>query len=379
MSDARKILARIATLVVKEFLSIWKDPKSRFVIIGPPIIQFLVGGYAATFDLDRVRYAYYDEDRSTESRELLAMFEGSPTFHLVGSLTSFQLVDRLVNSQEVRLVIHVPPDFSRMLDSGQTAPLQVITDGRNSSVAGTIVSYARAIVERFNAKLGATYGSAAAGVTPTPIALDRSWFNPNLRSRWFIVSALGGVITTVVVLILSSLSVSRERESGTFDQLLVAPFQAPEILVAKALPPMMLGLADGLIFAFAAVAWFDVPFRGSIPALVTALTVFTVSIVGVGLFISSLSSTMQQSLLGSFIFAMPAILLSGFTTAIESMPAWLQPLTYVNPLRFAVVALREVFLRGGGVREIWPELWPMALIGTATLTAAAVLFRKRTE
>lgn len=372
-------LVRIGTLVIKEFLAILKDPKSRIVVIGPPIIQFFVFGYAATFDLNNVRYAVLDEDRSAESRELLARFQGSPTFRLVGGLDSSSQVSDLMDRQGARLVLHIPPTFSRDLHAGQPAQVQVIVDGRNSNVASVALGYASAIVAQYNAEHGGNFaGRAPAAAEPSLQLVSRAWFNANLQSRWFIISALGGLIAMIVVLLLSSLSVSREREFGTFDQLLVAPFRSGEILVAKALPPMVCGMFDALLLAAAAVLWFGVPFRGSLLALVVALSVFICCVVGVGLFISSLSATMQQSLLGSFIFIMPNVILSGFTTPIANMPRWLQWGTLINPLRYIVTACREVFLQGGTLSTIWPQLWPMALIAAATLASANWLFRHRT-
>ena len=371
-------LVRIGTLVIKEFLAIVKDPKSRFVVIGPPIIQFFVFGYAATFDLHNVRYAVFDEDRSVESRQLLSRFQGSPTFRLVGELSSDREIGGLIDRQGVRLVLHIPQTFSRDLHAGRPAQVQVIVDGRNSNVASVALGYANAIVAQYNAERGRTLtGSDLSAASPLQL-VDRAWFNTDLQSRWFIVSALGGLIAMIVVLLLSGLSVSREREFGTFDQLLVAPFRSGEILLAKALPPMACGMFDALLLATAAVFWFGVPFRGSLLGLVVALSVFIVSVVGVGLFISSLSSTMQQSLLGSFMFIMPNVILSGFTTPIENMPPWLQWGTLINPLRYIVTACREVFLQGGTLSTIWPQLWPMALIAAATLAAATWLFRHRT-
>jgi len=372
-------LVRIGTLVIKEFLAILKDPKSRIVVIGPPIIQFFVFGYAATFDLNNVRYAVLDEDHSVESRELLSRFQGSPTFRLVGQLDSDREIGGLIDRHGARLVLHIPQTFSRDLHAGRPAQVQVIVDGRNSNVASVALGYANAIVARYNADRVRTFaGRAPTAAGPTLQLVGRAWFNSNLQSRWFIISALGGLIAMIVVLLLSSLSVSREREFGTFDQLLVAPFRSGEILLAKALPPMACGMFDALLLAAAAVLWFGLPFRGSLLALVVALSVFICCVVGVGLFISSLSATMQQSLLGSFIFIMPNVILSGFTTPIANMPRWLQWGTLINPLRYIVAACREVFLHGGTISTIWPQLWPMALIAAATLAAATWLFRHPT-
>jgi ABC-2 type transport system permease protein len=208
--------------------------------------------------------------------------------------------------------------------------------------------------------------------------VDRAWYNPNYQSRWYMVSALGGLISQIVVTLLTSLSVAREREFGTFDQLLVTPLTPAEILVGKAVPPMLYGILVASALSAAGVFWFGIPFLGSMWALIVSLTVFLLSIVGVGLFISSLAATMQQALLGSFLFAMPSVLLSGLTTSIDNMPGWLRTATVINPLRWVVQILRQVFLEGATLTDVAPQLLPMAAIAAVTLTAAAVMFRKRT-
>lgn len=370
-------LRRIWNLLLKEFTLILKDPKSRFVVIGPPIIQFFVFGYAATYDVTDVQYAVFDEDRSPASRELLAEFSGSRDFRLTRTLQSPQAIPEVINQQIVRLVIHIPADYSERLYGSGTPRVQIILDGRNSNVAAIASGYARTIVNDYSRRLAERLQPAR---TPATSVLEtRAWFNDNLRSRWFIVSALSGIISTVVVILLASLSVAREREFGTFDQLLVAPYRPAEILIGKAMPGMVFGLLDALALSAAAVLWFEVPFRGSLLALLIALSLFIGAIVGIGLFLSSLAATMQQALLGSFAFIMPAIILAGFTTPIENMPGWLQALTQLNPLRYIVTALRQIFLEGADLPAIWPQLWPLTIIGGLTLSAAAWMFRHRTS
>jgi ABC-2 type transport system permease protein len=371
------VLRRIVALVMKEFVMILKDPKTRFVVIGPPLIQFFIYGYAATFDVKNVRYAVFDEDRSVASRQLLARLKGSDNFQLVGTLTAEHQIDTVINGQKARLVIHIGPQFNRDLHNGRQAPVQIIVDGRNSNVALIAMGYINAIVEDFNRSLTATASPRAAG--PGVVLVERAWFNANLQSRWFIVSALGGIISMVIVMILTSLSVAREREFGTFDQLLVAPFTPGEILLGKSLPGMFFGLLDALIFSMGAVYWFSVPFRGTVPALLFSLACFIVTIVGVGLLVSSLSTTMQQALLGSFVFLMPSVILSGFTTPLENMPHWLQTGTLINPLRYITIALRMIFLEGADTADVWPHIWPLLIITSLTLPLAAWLFRHRSQ
>ncbi|MEJ2656095.1 MAG: ABC transporter permease [Desulfobacterales bacterium] len=371
------IVRRIIALTIKEFIMILKDPKSRFVIIGPPLIQFFVFGYAATYDLKNVSYAVFDESRTYESRQLLSRFKGSENFELTKTLLAEREIAPIINREKVRLVIHIGPEFSRDLHNGRPATLQVIVDGRNSNVALIALGYIGSIVEQYNQDLVKNRMVTMDG--PGLVLMNRSWFNANLESRWFIVSALGGLISMVVVMILTSLSVAREREFGTFDQLLVAPFNPAEILIGKSLPGMLFGIMDALLFAAGAVYWFGVPFRGTVPTLILALGCFIITIVGVGLLVSSLSMTMQQALLGSFVFMMPSVILSGFATPIENMPHWLQVGTLINPLRHIITALRNIFLEGAGISMVWPQLWPLLLMAGFALPLAAWMFRHRSQ
>lgn len=370
------LLQRLLAIIQKEFMLVLKDKRSRFVIIGPPLIQFFVFGYAATYDLQHVRYAVLDESRTTLSRQLIAHLEGSGIFKLTGYLADDRQLAEIIDNQQARLAIHIGKDFADQVSAGRTAEVQVIADGRNPNVALIATGYFASMVDDFNRAL------ATRQITPAAtFALrleDRAWFNENLRSRWFIVSALGGVISTVVVMILTSLSVAREREFGTFDQLLVAPFTPAEILIGKSLPGIIFGLLDALIFAVGAVYWFGVPFRGTISALVLALLAFVITIVGIGLLVSSLAMTMQQGLLGSFIFIMPAVTLSGFATPIENMPAWLQTADLLNPIRYIIIALRSIFLEGANLPMVWPQIWPLLLMASFNLPLAGWLFRHRT-
>lgn len=368
-------LRRIIALISKEFIMVLKDPKSRFVVIGPPLIQFILFGYAATYDLKNVQYAVFDESRTPESRQLLSKIAGSKNFELTKTLLNEGQIAAVINREQARLVIHVGPDFSHNLYRGRPATLQVIVDGRNSNVALVALGYIGTIVEQYNQTLVKNGVLSRNG--PGVILENQAWFNANLQSRWFITSALGGIISMVVVMILTSLSVAREREFGTFDQLLVAPFNPGEILIGKSLPGMVFGLMDALIFSAGAVYWFKVPFRGTIAALILALACFIITIVGVGLLVSSLSMTMQQGLLGSFVFMMPAVILSGFATPIKNMPQWLQVGDLINPVRYIIIALRNIFLEGADTSMIWPQIWPLLLIASVTLPAAGWMFRHR--
>lgn len=362
-------LRQVLALAKKELLTVLKDPKSRVVVIVPPLVQFFVFGYAATFDVTDVAYAVVDDDRSPESRDLLAHFAGSANFSLVAEAGDAATAAGMVDVGDARLVLRVRDGFAARVHAGRPGELQVLLDGRNSNVAGIAASYVQAIVGEWNRERS----------RPAVEVVQRAWFNPTLDSRWFIVSGLPAQIALVVVMLLTSLSVAREREQGTFDQTLVAPLDSLQILTGKAIPPLLLGLFDGVLLSAGAVLWFGVPMAGTIPALLCVLAVYAIAVLGIGLFVSSLATTMQQGLLGAFMVMMPCVLLSGFTTPIENMPAWLQHATLANPARYAVAGCRAVFLEGADLATAAGYLVPMAAIAAVTLTAAGWLFRHRTQ
>lgn len=364
---------RILALVKKEFLAILKDKKSRMVLIGPPIIQLLVFGYAATYDLSQVPFAVYNEDQGTAARDLLAKLNLSPTFHEVARVTRDSQIAPLINSKEALLLIHLGPDFSRNLLEGKSAPLQVIVDGRNSNTALIALNYIQSIVYAFNQEWVSAHQLRA----PRAYLAPRAWFNPNLESRWFIVPGIIGLLTLVVTMLVTAMSVAREREQGTFDQLLVTPMLPLEIVLGKALPGFIIGFAEATVIIMVAVYWFHVPLLGHLGTLYMGLFLFLLSAIGVGLMISSISLTQQQGLLGAFLFLVPSIILSGFTTPIANMPQVVQYLTYINPLRYFMIVLREVFLQGAPFLSLLNQFWPMALIGVVNLSLAGWLFRRR--
>jgi ABC-2 type transport system permease protein len=364
---------RIKALIIKELLALLKDKRSRIVLIAPPLIQILVFGYAATFDLNNVPYAVLNEDTGTVSREILARFKGSPTFEKVAQLVGDAQVEPIIDSKKALLVLRFPSDFSSNVEAGRPATLQAIIDGRNSNSAMLVMNYARGIMTAFNLDWQQFHG----GRTPPATLEVRSWFNPNLLSRWFIVPGIVGLLVLLITLLVTALSVAREREAGTFDQLLVTPLRPSEILLGKALPGVLIGLVESTAIMLIIVYWFRVPLRGSILALYIGIFLFLLSSIGIGLMISSLAVTQQQGLLGAFLFMVPAIVLSGFSTPIANMPVYLQKFTYINPLRYFLVVLRGVFLEGATIDMLWPQYWPMAIIGVVCLFLAGRLFRWR--
>ncbi len=364
---------RILALTRKELLAVLKDPRSRFSIFIPPILQCIIYGYVATYDLNDVAYAVLDQDRSAASYDLLARLDGSGVFHRVANLERAADIKEMIDGQRALLVIQVEQDFERRLLLGQTVDVQVIADGRNSNTAGTALGYVRNVFEEFNTNWRMTHGRTETPVQP----IIRAWYNPNLETRWNMIPSLIGTLTLMETLLLTAMSVAREREQGTFDQLLVTPFRPAEIMAGKALPAMLIGIIQATTILFVAQFWFRIPFNGSFMTLSVGLGLFLIAAVGIGLFVSSIATTMQQAMLYSFMVMMPFILLSGLTTPLSSMPMALQKFTLINPLRYAIDIVHRVYSEGAGLSLLWPELWPLALIALVTLSVASWMFRHR--
>jgi ABC-2 type transport system permease protein len=371
----RDAILRILALTYKELLAVLKDPRSRFSIFIPPILQCLIYGYVATYDLNDVPYAVLDQDRSAASYDLLARLDGTGVFHRAANLERAADIKTWIDDTRVLLVVQIEQDFERRLLQGQGVDVQVIADGRNSNTAGIALGYVGNVIESFN-----TDWRAAHGQVGTPVqATIRAWYNPNLETRWHMIPSLIGTLTMIETLILMAMSVAREREEGTFDQLLVTPFRPAEIMAGKALPAMLIGIIQSTTILLVAQFWFHIPFTGSFLTLYAGLGLFLLAAVGVGLFVSSIAATMQQAMLYSFLVIMPFVLLSGLTTPISSMPQALQYCTLLNPLRYAIEIVHRVYLEGASLGSLWPELWPLAIIAAVTLSVSSWMFRHGLE
>jgi ABC-2 type transport system permease protein len=321
-----------------------------------------------------------DRDRSAASRDLLARLDGTRVFHRVADLQRESDVNTWIDQRRSLLVIQIDQDFERRLLAGQSAEIQVIADGRNSNTAGTALGYIGTIVAAFNADWRTAHPVVYGGVGTGAMAIqvtDRAWYNPNLETRWHMIPSLIGVLTLLQTLLLTAMSVAREREQGTFDQLLVTPFRPAEIMAGKALPSLLVGIVQATNILLVAQLWFRIPFAGSFLTLYAGLSLFLLAAIGIGLLVSSVSATMQQAMLYSFLVIMPFALLSGLATPLSSMPKALQYLTLVNPLRYAIEIAERVYLEGAGMEQLIPDLWPLAVIALITLSAASWLFRHR--
>jgi ABC-2 type transport system permease protein len=377
------MLARIRHIVSKEFLQLRRDKYARVRLLVPPLVQMLIYGYAATFEVHRVSTAVLDLDHSQESRELLSRVTSSGRFQVRAVLNDRSQIADVIDREEATVVLQIHAGFAQLLRKGQTAPLQVILDGTNSNTALIALGYINQIASEFAQDFERDRLSRVRPellqLIPSVRLEQRPWYNPDLNSRWFFVPGVVGSLTLVIVVNLTAFAVVREREIGTLEQVMVTPIRPAELILGKTIPFFLVGLAEAVLIALVGTLWFEVPFRGDPLLLLFGTSLFLLSMLGVGLLISTLCSTQQQAFASSFFFVSPAFLLSGFGFPIASMPKFLQWLTYLNPLRYFLVVLRASFLKGAGWRLLWPELVAMALLGTVLLGFSILRFRKSLE
>lgn len=351
----------------KELLVTFNNPVDRRILMLPVLIQGFLFGYSATFNLDSAPYALLDMSKSAASTDLAAHFSASSSLACVRVLSSTAGIADAIDSGDAMLVIVIPPDFANKLSRGEKSPIQTIADGRNTMTAGLAIGYVNRIVAAWNKERS---GAAVE-------LLARTWYNPTQNTRWNFLPGLIGMISFTQVVMLAGLSVARERELGTFDQLLVTPLSPTEILIGKALPPTIIGLFQSTALLLIARFWFDIPFAGSLPLFYLTLFIFILSSTGIGLTISAIADNMQQVLVYVFVLLLPLALLSGIVTPIRNMPEALQLLTYADPLRFAVESIRRIYLEGAGFTDIAPNFIPMLAVAAVTLPLAGWLFRHK--
>jgi len=370
---------RLRNMLIKEFLQVLRDPKMRGVIFVMPLLQVMVFGYAVTTDVRNVPVAVLDFDQSVASRELLSRFSASGYFRFVSQTRNANDATRLLDKELVGAILRIDQGFEEDLRAGRTAKLQVIADGTDSNTAGIVLGYTGRIAGEFSGKVLLTRFSRLRGEGPLPgnvELISRAWFNENLESRNFYVPGVIAIIVMLVTLMLTSMAIVREKEIGTIEQLLVSPITPAEFILGKTLPFALIGYADVLLVAALGVFWFEVPIRGSLPLLLVATTFYLMTTLGIGLFISTVSRTQQQAMLSVFFFYFPAVLLSGFMFPIANMPSPVQYLTYANPLRYFLVILRGIFLKGAGTDTLWPPMAALLAMGLLTLLVTTRRFRK---
>lgn len=364
---------KILSLIWKELLIALQDSSSRFSIIVPPLIQLFVFSFAATLDIKNVTIGVINRDNGEQGFELVERLEGTPLIKKIVHLPSMESVDPFLDNSQGLLVVSLDEQFSRNLDAKKPAVVQLICDGRKSNATQILAGYVGQIVEKYNVD----YTAKAEIWQQNAILAPRNWFNPNLDFLWYNIPCLVGTLSMLTCLIVTSQSIAREREVGTFDGLLVSPLSPLEIVIGKIVPGMIIGAFEGLLMWGLGTLLLGVPFTGSFVLFFLSLVVFVAAISGIGLFISSLCSTQQQALLGTFVFMLPSVLLSGFATPIENMPTWLQPVTFVIPLRYMLLISKGLFLKAISFPIVFWRLWPMALIALCTLSIAALFFRRQ--
>lgn len=374
------MLARLKQMLIKEFIQVFRDKRTRFVLFGPPIIQMLVFGYAATFEVYHVPTSILDLDHSQESRELVSRFSSSPYFDVQYQLTGHRQVGDLIDQGKATIGLEINAGFAQSLRKGQPVPVQVIVDATNSNTALIASGYVTQITSAFaqDYQRDRIYRISPHMVERIPsVELEqRPWYNPDLRSRWFFVPGIIGSLTLVLVVTLTAFAVVREREIGTLEQIMVTPIRPAEFILGKTLPFFLIGLFDVSLIGTVGTLWFQVPFRGQISVLFAGAILFLLCMLGVGLLISTVSSTQQQAMVTAFFFIMPAVTFSGFGFPISTMPQWLQYLTYLSPLRYFLVVLRGTYLKGVGMDILWPQMLAMAALGIGLLSIAVLRFHK---
>lgn len=355
--------SRLSAQIIKELLSLLRDPRARAILVLPPLLQLLIFSFAATLDVRNVSLAVYNEDSGKAASSFIADLQHASFVSEVIPIHDSREQQRLLDRGRVLLVVRIPQSFSNDRLQGRTATLQVLLDGRRANAAQVALSYLQEIAAR-------------QGGRTEPVVL-RHAFNPNLIYRWFVVPGLSGILSMFIALVVTALSISRERELGTFDQLLVSPTTPLEIIIAKCLPAVLVGYVMGAVMVTAAVLLFRVPFTGSLLWLVAALLLFMVSVVGIGLMVSAIAATQQQAILGAFGLGVPMILMSGFATPVENMPELLQWVAQAIPLTHFLIIVQGSFMKALPPDVIVAHLWPMALTAVVTLGGATALVRSR--
>jgi drug efflux transport system permease protein len=374
------MLDRLREMLIKEFIQVFRDKRSRFLLFGPPVIQMLVFGYAATLEIRHVPTAVLDFDNSQVSRDLIARVAASPYFDVRARLHDRRQIGELIDRGDVTLAIQMNSGFAQDLRKGQTARLQVIVDSSNSNTALIAVGYVNQIASRFSQdyqteRLRRTFPLLLSHM-PRLVLDRRPWFNTDLESQWFFVPGVIGNLVLVMVVNLTAFAIVREREIGTLEQIMVTPIGRLEFILGKTVPFFLIGLLDTILISLAGTLWFGVPFRGSIGVLALGAILFIFCVLGIGLFISTISATQQQAMVSAFFFIMPAITFSGFGTPISSMPEAMQWLTYLDPLRYFLVVLRGVYLKGVGLDVLWPQLAAIGVFGVVMLSISIFRFQK---
>jgi ABC-2 type transport system permease protein len=367
-------------IIVKEFLQLRRDRRMFGLSFMAPVIQLMLLGYAATTDIKDIPVLVYDQDRTSRSREFINQFVNSGYFVVEEEAHSLNEIDRSIEDGHVWMALVIPTDFSNDLLALRQTKVQLLADGSDANSANISIGYALQIINTYSRSIVAEILKRSpqlqqpARVTPE----IRVWYNPELKSRNFMVPGVLAMVLMIITTTLTSLAIVKEKEIGTLEQLMVTPIKPYQLIVGKLLPFVIIGGLDVVLVILVARFWFDVPLRGSVTLLLALSGLFVLTTLGLGLFVSTISKTQQQAMMtAQFFFFMPFLYLSGFAFPIENMPRVIQYLTYLIPLRYFIVIIRGVFLKGVGIAELWPQAIPLWIFGLAILTLSVLRFRKR--
>jgi len=377
------MIGRLRHMLIKEFIQVFRDKRARILLFGPPIIQMMIFGYAATLEIRHVPTAIVDYDNSQISRDLISRFQASRYFDVRERLTDSRQIQEVIDKGDVTMAIQINAGFAQNIRKGQTAHVQVVVDSTNSNTALVGLGYVNEVTSQFandyqQESLRRTSPFAVAQM-PKIVLDKRPWYNTDMSSQWFFVPGVIGNLVLVMIMTLTAFAIVREREIGTLEQIMVTPIRRVEFILGKTMPFFLIGLFDAILISMVGTLWFKVPLLGSVGVLALGTVLFLLCVLGIGLFISTVSITQQQAMVTSFFFIMPAIVFSGFGSPISSMPEFLQILTYVNPLRYFQTVIRGIYLKGVGLDILWPEMVAMAIIGIVMLTVSVMRFQKSLE
>jgi ABC-2 type transport system permease protein len=373
-------MKNILHIIRKEFLQLRQDRKMFGISFFAPVFQLIILGYAATFDVSNIPTIVCDFDQSPSSRQLMRNFTSTEYFQIVGYFDKTSEIDNQLDDGHASVAIIIPRGFERKIDAGQSAPLQIIADGTETSTAGIGLSYASTIVSQYSQNILLESLIKRGSVTlPARLSAEfRVWYNPELKSRNFMVPGVLGLLLMVMTMLLTSLAIVKEKELGTLEQLVVTPIKPYQLIIGKLMPFFLIGVIDVVLVVFFASLVFSLPVKGGVLLLLSLSLIFLMTTLGLGLFISTVSRTQQQAMMTAiFFFMMPMMFFSGFVFPIENMPAILQYVSYIIPLRYYFVIVRGLFLKGVGMGILWPQALALLLFGSAILSMSVLRFQKR--
>ncbi|MFA6142890.1 MAG: ABC transporter permease [Candidatus Omnitrophota bacterium] len=373
------MLERILAILHKEFLQVFRDPRMKMVIFVSPVVQLLIFGYAATMDITNIPTAVFDRDNTRQSRDITRLFSYSKYFDIERYLTTEKQQSDVINKTQVYGVIKFDRGFARDVTGNKPGEMQLVLDGTDSNAAQIIMGYANQIMNDYNYSALQDRAVIMTGNDAAFSKVDlreRRWFNENLESKNYYLPGVIALIVSIMALLLSSMAIVREKEIGTMEQLIVSPIKPIELILGKLTPFAIIACTQVVLITAIGVLWFHVPIRGSMILLFSATLIYLMTALGIGLFISTVSATQQEAMMSVFLFYFPATLLSGFAYPIANMPQVIQWITYLNPMRYYLVILRYIFLKGVGVTILWDEILSLAVMGVCIITLSSMRFQK---